>query len=166
MNDDVTTFDLEIELTELLSELTRVQGELLEVLGRKRELLSTGDTTKMARLYPTEQALNDRLQVCADRCRELRRDAAMAGLNVGTLSELVSGLPEVSDQPWDSQIQQASARMRLLQHQSLTNWVLAQQSLLHVSQVLEIIATGRGLQPAYGKGESVHARGSLVDRAG
>ncbi|MCU0373434.1 MAG: hypothetical protein MUE56_09370, partial [Ignavibacteria bacterium] len=30
--------------------------------------------------------------------------------------------------------------MRLLQHQSLTNWVLAQRSMLHLSQLLEIIA--------------------------
>jgi hypothetical protein len=54
--------------------------------------------------------------------------------------------------------------MRLLQHQSLANWVLAQRSLLHVSQLIEIIATGGRMQPTYGDKESVHARGSLVNQ--
>ena len=53
--------------------------------------------------------------------------------------------------------------MRILQHHSLANWVLAQRSLLHVSQLLEIIATGGRMQPTYGDSESVHARGSLVN---
>jgi hypothetical protein len=53
--------------------------------------------------------------------------------------------------------------MRLLQNQSITNWVLAQRSLLHVSQLLEIIATGGRLQPTYGEGETVNAVGSLQD---
>jgi hypothetical protein len=54
--------------------------------------------------------------------------------------------------------------MRLLQHQSLTNWVLAQRAVLHVSQLLEIIATGGRLQPTYGDGDTLHNRGSLVDQ--
>ena len=54
--------------------------------------------------------------------------------------------------------------MRLLQNQSITNWVLAQRSLLHVSQLLEIIATGGRLQPTYGEGETVHSVGSLVNQ--
>jgi hypothetical protein len=54
--------------------------------------------------------------------------------------------------------------MRLLQHHSLTNWVLAQRSLLHITQLLEIVATGGRLQPTYGKGASSHARGALVDQ--
>jgi hypothetical protein len=43
-----------------------------------------------------------------------------------------------------------AARMRVLQHHSLVNWVLAQRALLHVSQLLEIIATGGRTQPNYG----------------
>jgi hypothetical protein len=53
--------------------------------------------------------------------------------------------------------------MRLLQHHSLANWVLAQRSLLHVAQMLEIIATGGRLQPTYGNGESSMSGGALVD---
>ena len=55
--------------------------------------------------------------------------------------------------------------MRLLQHQSLTNWVLAQKALLHVAQMLEIIATGGRLKPTYGKDAWPRTpRGRLVDQ--
>ena len=57
-----------------------------------------------------------------------------------------------------------TGRMDLLQHHSLANWVLAQRSLLHISQLLEIIATGGRLRPTYGKSEPVLARGALVDQ--
>jgi hypothetical protein len=61
------------------------------------------------------------------------------------------------------QVKQVASNMRLLQHQSLTNWVLAQRALLHVSQLLEIIATGGRMQPTYGDKDALHSRGSLVD---
>jgi hypothetical protein len=54
--------------------------------------------------------------------------------------------------------------MRLLQHQSLANWVLAQRVMLHLSQLLEIFATGGRLQPTYGRGEMPTSSGALVDR--
>jgi hypothetical protein len=54
--------------------------------------------------------------------------------------------------------------MRLLQHQSLTNWVVAQRTVLHLSQMIEIIATGGKLKPTYGKSDAALARGALVDR--
>jgi len=53
----------------------------------------------------------------------------------------------------------------LLQHHSLVNWVVIQRTLLHLSQMLEIIATGGRLQPTYGKGESSTASGTLMDWA-
>jgi hypothetical protein len=63
------------------------------------------------------------------------------------------------------QLKHTAARARLLQHQSLANWVLAQRTVLHLSQMLEIIATGGRLQPTYGKENSAATGGSLVDQA-
>jgi hypothetical protein len=62
-------------------------------------------------------------------------------------------------------VDEARRRARLLQHQSLTNWVLVQRTLLHLSHVVEIIATGGRMQPTYGKGAPVSAGGILVDQA-
>jgi hypothetical protein len=61
-------------------------------------------------------------------------------------------------------VKEASAKMQLLQHHSLAGWVLAQRSLLHVSQLLEILATGGRMQPTYGSRESIHACGSMLNQ--
>ena len=42
------------------------------------------------------------------------------------------------------------------------NSPLAQRALLHVAQVLEIIATGGRLQPTYGSGDNPALRGNLL----
>jgi hypothetical protein len=55
--------------------------------------------------------------------------------------------------------------MRLLHHQSLANWVLAQRTLLHIAQMLEIVATGGRLQPTYDPANVSSPGGALVDHA-
>jgi hypothetical protein len=42
---------------------------------------------------------------------------------------------------------------------------LVQKALIHLSQLLEIIATGGAFQPTYHKGGPVPAGGALMDRA-
>ncbi len=43
--------------------------------------------------------------------------------------------------------------------------VAAQRTVLHLSQLLEIIATGGRAQPTYGKGRSADCGGALLDQA-
>jgi len=64
-----------------------------------------------------------------------------------------------------TQMHDAATRGRILQHKSLSNWVLVQRWLIHLSQLLEIIATGGQLQPTYGKDATNSSGGSLVDQA-
>jgi hypothetical protein len=79
------------------------------------------------------------------------------------MAKLASKVSPAKSGGLGERVKQTAARLRLLQHHSFANWVLAQRSLLHVSQLLEIIATGGRMQPTYGDKESVHARGSLVN---
>jgi hypothetical protein len=53
--------------------------------------------------------------------------------------------------------------MRLLQHHSLTNWVVTQRTLIHLSQMIEIVATGGRMSSTYGRPESVATSGGFVD---
>ena len=89
--------------------------------------------------------------------------ARKAGLAGDSLGKLASATNKDSRGKLGEQVKAASSRMQLLRNESITNWVLAQRALLHVSQLVEIIATGGRLQPTYGEGESVHSRGSLVN---
>jgi hypothetical protein len=155
----------ESELARFLTELSAVQDESLDVLSTKRRLLVAADVEGLAGLVPREEALIDRLQGCLKRRQELLDRAADEGLPSDSIRSLAAALPKDRSAPLDEQLQRAGGRARLLHHHSLTNWVLVQRTLIHLSRILEIIATGGQMQPTYGKGDSVHERGALVDRA-
>ena len=157
----------ESAITSLLGELSSVQQELLAVLTEKRQRLAAVDANGMNELQAREQALLERLQACHTRREELLAAAQREGLPADSMTSLAkTAVPAgkgANGEKLRKELATSASRMRLLQTQSLTNWVVAQRSLLHVSQLLEIIATGGRLQPTYGVGEGVHARGGLVD---
>jgi flagellar biosynthesis/type III secretory pathway chaperone len=156
---------LESDLSTLLSDLLATQGELLEILNRKRECLGSADIHGLAALDAEEGRLAGALQECLRRREELLARAGEEGRPSTSIQDLVTALPKAQTSPLRKQVDLASARARLLKHQSLTNWVIIQRTLLHLSQLLEIIATGGQLQPTYGdKGQS-SSGGVLVDWA-
>jgi flagellar biosynthesis/type III secretory pathway chaperone len=157
------TMDWEGELAALLGELSSVQGELLDLLTNKRQRIAERDLEGMQQLQPREAELCRRLELCHKRRNDLLEQASNRGLPGDSIRKLADSLPG-RPAHLGKQVKEASQRMRLLQHHSLTNWVLAQRSLLHITQLLEIVATGGRLQPTYGKGASSHARGALVDQ--
>ena len=156
--------DFETEIGALLDDLSGVQSELLAVLAEKRTALAKGDLVRLAELQPREEQLAGRLQGCHERRQALLAAANREGRPSENLAKLATRTSLGKTSKLGSRVKETADRMRILQHQSLANWVLAQRSLLHVSQLLEIIATGGRLQPTYGDKESVHARGSLVNQ--
>ncbi|HEY2415666.1 MAG TPA: flagellar protein FlgN [Pirellulaceae bacterium] len=156
--------DFEAEITGLLDDLTSVQSELLEVLAQKRVALTNADMQALAELQPREVELSNRLAACQDRRSSLLEEAKRQGRPSENVARLANSTSGGKPNKLGTQVKETAARMRILQHHSLANWVLAQRSLLHVSQLLEIIATGGQMRPTYGDRESVYARGSLVNQ--
>ena len=154
----------ETDLAALLEDLTQVQEEVLDVLVRKRHLMAAGDRQGMAELQPVEEQLCQRLQQCHDRRGAMLREAEQQGLPSGSLGDLASMLKLRGSGDLRREVKNASARMGLLRHHCLANWVLAQKALLHASQMLEIIATGGRLQPTYDRRVDHAAGGALVDQ--
>jgi hypothetical protein len=160
------------DIAALLTELAEVQTALLGLLAEKRQILATSDHQALAAMASREQQLIDRLQACHDRRQQLLARAESEGLPADSIVSLSNRLAPESRARVQSGLRQASEQSRLLQHQSLTNWVLVQRTLLHLSQLIEIIATGGRLKPTYENGAGGHASrrdaivgGALVDRA-
>jgi hypothetical protein len=164
MQAEVETVDWESAIAELLEDLTNVQQEMLELLLAKRERMAENDLNRITDLHSQEEDLGNRLKACHDRRAELLALAADQGLPGDSLGKLASSLKSGDSGRLAGQVKDVASRMRLLQHHSLANWVLAQRTMLHLSQLLEIIATGGRLQPTYGRGESSISNGALVDR--
>jgi flagellar biosynthesis/type III secretory pathway chaperone len=160
----IQPFDLEAEIGLLLDDLSSVQSELLGALGEKREALIRADVASLAELQVREERLASRLTECQERRSSLLAAAKQQGRPCDSLAKVAKTAGGGKTNKLGERVKESAARMRLLQHQSLANWVLAQRSLLHVSQLIEIIATGGRMQPTYGDKESVHARGSLVNQ--
>jgi hypothetical protein len=155
----------ESDLARLLTDLSVVQDELLGILTRKRQLLADADTDGLTAIAQHEERLIGSLQECLRRREELLARAAQEGLPSASIRALSRALPRAGREPLDERVELAASRARLLKHHSFTNWVLTQRTLIHLSQMLEIIATGGRLQPTYGEGELAGARGALVDGA-
>jgi FlgN protein len=128
-------------------------------------MLVTSDHEALRGMAVREQQLLDRLQSCHDRRQQLLSRASDEGLPADSIRTLSEHLPADSRSELQASIRAAADRSRILQHQSLTNWVLVQRTLVHLSQMIEIIATGGRSRPTYGKGSDRAASGALVDRA-
>jgi hypothetical protein len=155
----------ESEIAALLAELADVQSALLTVLSEKRQLLATNDHQALAAMATREEQLIDRLQACHERRQQLLSRAASEGLPADSVGALSQQLAPENRARLQASMREAADRSRLLQHHSLTNWVLVQRTLLHLSQLIEIIATGGRLKPTYGDGSDRQPGGALVDQA-
>ena len=155
----------ESDLANFLTDISDVQDESLNILGRKRELLVASDLEGLSALAEKEEKLINRLQQCLLRREELLQQAGREGLPSDSIQSLSAALPEGEKEGLSDRVRQATGRARLLQHHSLTNWVLVQRTLIHLSQMLEIIATGGRLEPTYDREQSPEPSGALVDKA-
>ena len=153
------------ELTELLRRLSATQEQMLSLLSRKRDLLVHRDHQGLSALAPEEESLCQELQSCHDHRQQLLEKAAAEGLPSDSIQSLAKSLPEQSDKTLRKSMDDSIERSRLLRHHSVAQWVVVQRTMLHLSHMLEIIATGGRSKPTYGKGGATDANGALIDQA-
>jgi flagellar biosynthesis/type III secretory pathway chaperone len=155
----------ESELAALLERLSAAQRKLLSLLAAKRQVLVSRDHQALAALAPREEELAHELQACHQRRQELLAQADAAGLPSDSLAELSASLPRKAAVALQQPVNEARDRARLIRHECLSQWVAVQRTVLHLSQMLEIIATGGRPQPTYGTGRGSERGGSLMDQA-
>ena len=153
------------ELGQLLSRLSETQEQLLSLLSTKHYLLLARDHEALSQLLPQEESLCAELQSCYEHRQLLLERAAEEGLPSDSIQSLTRALPEEQLRKLQDPLAEAGRRSRLLQHQSLTHWVVVQRTLLHLSHMLEIIATGGRNHPTYGKEPDSENSGALMDQA-
>jgi hypothetical protein len=161
----VTNAEYETDIASLLADLSSVQEDLLALLAEKRNLMAVGDVDGLNAAQHRADALIDRLSACQQRRQALLVRAGKEGLPAGNVRALAAAVAENDVDQLDASFADTRRRTRLLQHHSLTNWVIVQRSLIHLSQMIEILATGGRLRPTYDSRNVADDRGGLVDRA-
>ena len=154
----------ESELASFLTELSAVQSESLEVLASKREALAAWNLEELASIGKREESLVEKLKRCLRRREELLEKAGREGFPADSIRSLTAALPRENQDQLADQLSQTSGRSRLLQHNSLVNWVVVQRTLIHLSQLLEILATGGQINPTYCREAKTAHSGGLMDR--
>ena len=155
----------ETELASLLKQLSTAQHELLSLLSIKREMIVRRDHEGLESLVVREGELASELQACHVRRQELLARADAEGLPASSIEELSAALPRSAAFALKTPVAEARQRAELIRHECLAQWVAVQRTVLHLSQLLEIIATGGRSQPTYGKGRVIERGGSLIDQA-
>ncbi len=164
MNSD-DHISIESQLSALLDRLSAAQRELLALLATKRELMVRRDHAALSLLAEREERLGEELRQCHAQRQQLLAQAEAEGLPRQDLAELSAVLPRAAGQRFNQPILEARRRAQLIRHECLAQWVTMQRTVLHLSQMLEIIATGGRTQPTYGKGGGVETSGALMDQA-
>lgn len=157
-----TVSEVETEIARLLDQVTQIQSNLLEILRAKRVAMMKGDIQEQRRLLSEEANIYESLSRVNQERSVILEHAHSAGLEGSTLKDVSRRLPEPRGTELSKRIGEAGKVAQTLRLEQLTNWVADQQCLLHVSHLLEIIATGGRLRPTYGKSE-YGVRGSLLD---
>ncbi|MCA9236567.1 MAG: flagellar export chaperone FlgN [Planctomycetales bacterium] len=161
----MTTTPWESDIASLLQRLAGAQTGLLALLAEKRQLIVQRDHQSLAALAPREQELAAELHACHEQRTALLARAGDEGLPAQTLTDLNGSLPHPARGRLDEPLAEARERSRLVRHECLAQWVAVQRSVLHLSQLLEIFATGGRSRPTYGNGEMSAQSGSLMDQA-
>jgi hypothetical protein len=162
----LATISWEAELAGLLSRLTAAQRELLALLATKRDLLVRRDHVALNALGERETHLSDELKACHDERERILAAANAEGLPHGTLADLAASLPSArARRELVGDVAEARQRASLIRNECLAQWVAVQRTVLHLAQMLEIIATGGKMAPTYGKGQTPERGGALMDQA-
>lgn len=137
----------ERELAIFLQELSAIQGRVIDLLTRKQRLLAAADGEGLAAIAPEEAEIEDQLKRCLVRRAELLEKAGRQGLPVDRITNLAGALGP--NRRLRQQLAETTHKARLMQIHNLTNWMLNQRALIHLSQLIEIIATGGRRHPTY-----------------
>ena len=126
--------DWEREVIRHLEELTSAEQEMLKLLGQKHALLARGDEPALASMHEREETLLARLTACQERRCELLARAGQEDRPADSIATLAIRSPGPPRPTARQQVEISRGSFRLLQNESLANWVLAQRLLVHVSQ--------------------------------
>jgi hypothetical protein len=157
--------DVESEIATFLERLSAAQQELLSLLAAKRELIVRRDHASLASLAEREQRLGDELRACHAERQRLLAAADDGGRRPKSLADLTAALPGTAGKHLSGSVAAARQRSELIRHECLTQWVAVQRTVLHLAQMLEIIATGGRSQPTYGKSGGRERSGAIIDQA-
>ncbi|MDR2756847.1 MAG: flagellar protein FlgN [Planctomycetaceae bacterium] len=158
---------MEHEIITFLNQLVTVQEKILDVLKKKQALLVKPDKESLAAITVEEERTLILLQQTLEHREKILESAQEQGYKVDSIRMVCEQIfPNPSE--WRLLVNAAQNRNKQIRYLALANWTVSQKSLIHLTQILEIIETrGQGkttYTPQKVKETHSSSGGGFVDR--
>ncbi len=153
---------MKAKLIEFLKVLAMAQDATLDVLRKKQTLLVKLAANALADIEAEERDALAGLRSALEKREEILREAERAGIGADSIQSLCETLFPNNFEV-RKLLDMAQNRSRQLRFLALTNWTMSQKSMIHLSQLLELIET-RGQGKTTYKPTKGTEGGGLVDR--
>jgi len=153
---------MKAELQDFLNQLIEAQAQMLTVLHKKQAILVKPEKEAVAQISAEEEQTLGIMQNVLHRREELLTTARLQNIRGDSVEQLCTHFfpHNVEVQKILDEIKHRSHQIRLLAY---TNWTMSRKSLIHVSQILELLET-RGHGKTTYQPQTTPSRSGFVDR--
>ena len=149
---------MKTDIPNFLNELIEAQNQYLAVLHKQQKVLIRPTREEIASISGEEEKAREQLQKMLARKEELLTAARLQNIQSDSIEQLCEHFfpHNVSVQKLLNEVRSRSQQMQLLAY---TNWTINRKSLIHVSQILELLETR-------GQGKTTYSQRSKTDTSG
>jgi len=155
---------MKAEIEHFLHQLIEAQHQMLAVLHQKQTLLIRPEKEAIAAISIEEEKTLANMQSILERREELLTTARLQNVPGETIEQLCEHFfpRNIEIHKLLNEIKHQTQRVRLLAY---TNWTMTRKSMIHLSQILELLETrGQGSTTYHPQSNASTARGVSVDR--
>jgi len=155
---------MKADLQDFLHQLIEAQSQMLAVLHKKQAILVKPEKETMALIVADEEKALETMQNVLKRREELLTTARLQNIQGDSIEQLCGHFfpQNIEVQKLLDEARHRTQQIRLLAY---TNWTISRKSLIHVSQILELLETqGQGKTTYQPTTSSQTLRSNYVDR--
>ena len=154
---------MKTDIQNYLTQLIESQNQWLTILHKKQAILVKPEKEAMALIAVEEEKAVESMQSVLKRREELLTSARMQNIRGDSIEQLCEHFF-----PRDVEMQQllneARHRTQQIRFLNYTNWLISRKSLIHVSQILELLDKGQGKATYQPQTNNQTSRSNFVDR--
>ena len=155
---------MKADIQDYLHQLAGAQNQMLDVLRKKQAVLVKPEKKEIALIAAEEEVMVRKMQKMLERREELLTAARLRSCPCDSIEQLCGHFfPNNFDvQKILNETRHRTQQISLLAY---TNWTMSRKSLIHVSQILELLETrGQGKTTYQPQSANDRSSGSFVDR--
>ena len=156
---------MKTEILEFLDQLIESQNQMLAVLQRKQAILVRPEKEAMVAISSEEEKTLVTMQNTLERREEILTAARLQNVPGETIEQLCEHFfpRNIEVHTLLNEVKHRTQQIGLLAY---TNWTMSRKSLIHLSQILELLETqGKGKPTYHPQSRVASARGVSVDRS-